>query len=330
MLTLLLALGLGFGLLLSSTCSGLETGVFSLNRVRLRVRAESGDRRAVRLQGVMSRTEDAFIALLLGNTVADYVSTVCLTSLLMLAAVSPALTEVYTTLILTPLVLVFGGIIPKDWFRRECERLMYLLAVPLYVGVLAARGTGLVFVLRGLSTRLNRWIDPQHALRREAEPRTRTHMLQMLEEGAVSGGLSHMQRDLIARVMNTSQVRVAAVMIQRARAATVPIDIPREEFLRIARMAHFSRLPVWRGDPKRMVGFVAVFDVLTDEQKLPIAAHLREAVVLSPDERVPAALQRMQTARKPMAIVEDRQGNCLGILTVKDLVEEIVGDLEAW
>jgi CBS domain containing-hemolysin-like protein len=330
MIALLLILGVLFGLVLSGLVSGLETGIYSLNRVRLRVRADGRERRAGRLQAVMARTEDAFITLLLGNTVADYVSTICLTSLLLLAATSPAWTEVYTTLILTPLVLVFGGIIPKDWFRRDCERLMYLFATPLHVGVALTRVTGLVYVLRALTARLNRWLGQSGGSNNPSEVLPRTHMLQMLEEGAVSGGLSRMQRDLMERVVNVTHVRVASVMIPRARAATVPLDIPREEFLRIARMAHFSRLPVWRGDPRRMVGFVAVFDILTDEKKQPIAAHLREAVTLAPDDRVPAALQKMQQARKPMAIVEDRQSQCLGILTIKDLVEEIVGDLEAW
>jgi CBS domain containing-hemolysin-like protein len=185
-------------------------------------------------------------------------------------------------------------------------------------------------VLRAVTKRLNRWIDPRHGADEEAERLPRTRMLRMLEEGAASGGLSRVQRDLISRVMNASQVRVASVMIARARAATVPIDLPREEFLRIARMAHFSRLPVWRGDPRRMVGFVSVFNVLTDEQKQPIATHIEQVAVLAPSDRVPAALLKMQQARAPLAIVEDRPGQCVGILTIKDLVEEIVGELEAW
>jgi putative hemolysin len=119
-------------------------------------------------------------------------------------------------------------------------------------------------------------------------------------------------------------------MIPRQRIAAAPLHLPRDEFLRIARMAHFSRLPVYRDDARRIVGIVNVYDVLTDRDRQPVAAHVRPPLVFSPQVSVAAALPRMQRARQAMAIVEDGAGHCLGILTVKDLVEEIVGELEAW
>ena len=138
------------------------------------------------------------------------------------------------------------------------------------------------------------------------------------------------EKDMLERVMNLSRVRLSNVMVPRRRAAIVPIDIPRADLLRIARMAHFSRLPVYRDDPRRIVGIVNVYHVLTDEQERPIAEYVSETTSLRASETVPGALVKMQQARQVMAIVVDRAGNCLGLFTIKDLVEEIVGDLEAW
>ncbi len=322
--------GVLVGLAASAFFSATETGVYSLNRVRLRVRTEQGQPAAQRLTRLMSRGEDVVITTLLGATVADYVTTIAAAGLLLHLAVSPGWVDLWVTLILTPVALVFGAVIPKDWFRREADRMMYVCGPPLAACVALSRATGLVFVLRALTHWLMRRIDPQQEAADESALAPRSLTLQLLREGAASGNLSTLQRDLIERVMNTSQVRIGSVMIPRQRAATVPVTISRDDFLRIARMAHFSRLPAWQGDPRRIVGVINVFDVLTDPVKRPMAEYVREVVKLSPGDRVPAALLKLQNARKPMAAVEDKWGNCIGILTVKDLVEEIVGDLEAW
>jgi putative hemolysin len=329
MIVISLVAGAIVALALSAFFSGTETGIYCLNRVRLRVRADQNDRRARQLTALVERPQDLVITTLVGTNVADYLATVCLTAFLLHVAVSENLAEIYATAILTPLILVFGGVIPKDWFQRESDRLMYPLALPLMWCRRVVRWTGLLPVLGRLTRVLIRWIDP---LRAEAEedllPRTRIRRL--LSEGAVSGGLSPFQRDTLERVMNISQVRLTKVMVPRQRAAIVPIDIARADLLRIARIAHFSRLPVYRDDPRKIVGIVNVYHVLTDEQEKPVAAYVQEATCLHASETVPAALLKMQRARQVMAIVVDGAGNCLGLFTIKDLVEEIVGELEAW
>jgi putative hemolysin len=254
---------------------------------------------------------------------------VCVTALLLQSAAARNLAEVYATAVLTPLILVFCGVIPKDWFQRRADQLMYPLALPLTGCRRVVRWTGLIWVLSRLTDHLTRWIDSS-GVAAETDLLPRARIRRLLSEGAVSGGLSAFQRDTLERVMNISRVRLANIMIPRRRAAIVPIDIPRDELLRIARMAHFSRLPVYRDDPRRIVGIVNVYDVLTDEQEKPIAEYVRPVTALPATDTVPAALLKLQRAREVMGIVTDRAGSCLGLFTMKDLVEEIVGDLEAW
>lgn len=327
--TILLLLGALLTLALSAFFSGTETGTYCLNRVRLRVRADRGDPAARRLADLMRRQEELVIANLFGTSAVDYLFTVCITTLLLNLAFAAHQVEFYATLIVTPLMLVFGALVPKEWFRRESDRLMYPLALSLAACVKLARLTGLPWLLQKLTRALVRRIDPARAAQEEGLF-SRGHMLRLLQEGATRGGLTVFQRDLIDRVLNVSQVRVGSVMIPRARIAAVPVDLPREDFLRIARMAHFSRLPVYEGDPARIIGIINVYDVLTDEERKSIAAHVREALFLQPDESVPRVLLKLQQNRQAMAIVRDRNEKCVGILTIKDLVEEIVGDLEAW
>lgn len=326
-------LGLAIGALiavgLSAFFSGTETGIYCVNRVRLRVRSDQNEMRARRLASLLERPQELVITTLLGTNAVDYIATVCVTAFLLHTTQSTSLAEIYTTAIMTPIILVFGGVIPKDWFRRESDRLMYGLALPLAGCRRVARWTGLVWALGMLTRHLIRWIDPLRAgLEEDLLPRARIRRL--LSEGAVSGGLSPFQRETLERVMSISQVRLTKVMVPRQRAVTVPVDIPRDDLLRIARMAHFSRLPVYRDNPRRIVGIVNVYHVLTDEEQRPIAEYVQEVTTLQATETVPAALLKMQQARQVMAIVTDDAGNCLGLFTIKDLVEEIVGELEAW
>ena len=123
--------GAVLALLLSAFFSGTETGIYCLNHVRLSVRAARRDVRAVRLRLLMHRPQDLVITTLLGTNVADYLATVFVTALLLHLSVAENLAEVYATVVLTPLILVFGGVMPKDWFRRESDHLMYACATPL-------------------------------------------------------------------------------------------------------------------------------------------------------------------------------------------------------
>ena len=329
MIEIALVIGTILSLAASAFFSGAETGVYCLNRVRLNVRADQQDSRARQLARLMQRSQELVMTTLLGTNVADYLATACVTALLLRLVAERSLAEIYATAILTPLVLVFGGVIPKDWFQRQSDRLMYVLVPVLGACHRVARWTGLVWSLGKLTSALIRRIDPQQALlEQELLPRARMRLL--LTEGAASGGLSDFQRDTLERVMKISRVRLARVMVPQQRAAIVPIDIKREDLLRIARMAHFSRLPVYRKDPRRIIGIINVYHVITDNQERPIPEYVQPATFLQASETVPSALLKLQQARQVMGIVTNSRGECLGVFTMKDLVEEIVGELEAW
>ena len=320
--------GVVAGLLLSGLVSALETGSYCLNRVGLRVRQEQKEPAGVRLGRVMSRHEDLVITALLGNTIADYVCSTCMTAMLLQLGRSDHEAELYATLALTPFLLVFGGILPKEVMRRRADSLMYRLSRVSTFCVALGRATGLLWLLRNFSRAVVRRIDPRAD--NEAPLLPRQSMQLMLQEGAARGGLSGFQRNMIDRIMNLAHVRVGQVMIPRQRTAMAPIDQARDDFLRIARMAHFSRLPVWKGDARNIVGVVNVYDVITDAARRPIADHARPPVTLRATDTVPAALQKMQQARQAMAIVVDAGNHCVGLLTIKDLAEEIIGELEVW
>jgi CBS domain containing-hemolysin-like protein len=325
----LLIVGTIVSLAMSGLFSGVETGIYCLNRVRLRLRSEQRRPAALRVAALMERREDLIITMLIGTTLADYFASAFVAALLLQAAVAPAATEVYTTLIMTPLIFAFGNAIPKNWFQRNADGLMYPLAPLLLTFERVARFTGLLPVLRGLTHLVVRLADRGGVVERDAVlPRVKT--LRLLREGAVRGGLTPAQSEMIDRVLRLSEVRISRVMIPLRRTAVVSSDVSRDDFLRLSRMAHFSRFPVRGEREDQIVGVLNAYDVLADPRERPIEEHIREPMQLNMNEPVSSALLRMQGSRRAMAIVVNRSGACVGVLTVKDLVEEIVGDLAAW
>ncbi|MBI5865655.1 MAG: DUF21 domain-containing protein [Planctomycetes bacterium] len=330
MLTALLLAAAALGVLASSFVSAVETGSYVLNRVRLRVLSEQGNARARALAHVMQRPEDLVVALLLANTLVDFLTSNCVLHLLRRGDASAHRAELFTTLIMTPIILVFGGVIPKDLFQREADRWMYPLAQPIRGAVLLGRWVGIVPLMRVLTRALTRWIDPAQAQSDETGV-PRMHVRRLLHEGAARGGLTVFQRDTLDRVLNIAQVRVADVMVPRARAAIISLDIGRADFLRVARMAHFSRMPAHQpGDPRRIVGIINVHDVIADLETRPIREYAQPALCVQDGETVPAAMLKLQNSRQVMGVAVDGAGNCVGLFTMKDLVEEIVGGLEVW
>lgn len=327
--TIALIIAALFALLASAFFSGMETGVYCLNRVRLRVRSDSGEPGARRLAALMERPDALVITALVGTNIADYCLTISVAALVVAAGASTSGVELYTTLISTPLVLVFGGILPKDLFNRFADTWMYVVSSPIALCRGLVRYSGVLWLMQRAPEALLRLVDPAHKLADDAVvPRARVRRL--LHEGAARGGLSQFQRETIERVMDLSQVPLSRVLVSLRRAATVPETISRNDFLRIARMAHFSRLPVYRASPTDVLGYVHVFDILMDPQKRPIRDYVRPIFGLREDESVAAALVRMQRAHEVIAIVRDRRGVAVGLLTMKDLAEEIVGELQAW
>jgi putative hemolysin len=321
------------GFLIAGLANGIETGLYRLNRIRLRLRAESGDRRAGILLGLLADLRGMIIVCLLGTNGGTYLATAVATGLV--AATGWVKTdfgvEVLTTLLLTPLLFVFADVAPKSFFTAEADHWLYPMARPLRAAYLVLRKTGLVPALNGLSNLVLR--VAKRAGVEGTEPFTpRQRLRTVLSESAAEGVITGYQHELVDRVLNLREKLAGNVMIPLGRVASVPIDISRAAFIEELRKHSYSRLPVWEGRRESVVGIVHINDVLAvkgESMDLP-ALMRRQVVTVAPEMPVGQAMFHLRQARAAMAIVQDAKGRAVGILTVKDLVEEIVGELEAW
>jgi len=316
-------------LLASGFYSGTEMGLYSANRVRIQLQA--GHRPygpAAMLLGLIKHPQETVLAILLGTNVANYLLTVCGATVVTHGlAMSGDQADFYVPLVLAPLVFVFGDVVPKNWFQSDANRLMGWSAPLIQATALLFKWTGLLWVLRWLTqvvVRLTQhgwdshWTNP------------RAEVLGLLQEGGAYGALTTEQTRIIDRVMNLADVLVGAIMVPRRQVTTIPLSITQHRFHEVVRRQPHSRLPVMGKEHRQVVGIINVHDVLADEEGFSIERHLHPTLSVAANSSTAAALLQLQRAEATMAVVTDPRRGYVGIITLKDVVEEIFGGLAAW
>jgi len=160
-------------------------------------------------------------------------------------------------------------------------------------------------------------------------------MLSLFQESAASGALTGTQQDLVQRALRLARISIRETMIPWNSVVGVPAAISEDGFRALVRRYNVSRMPVLGRSSSEVLGIVDVIDVLTAlaggaSGEFKLLPHIHPAMTLIEEQSVRSAITLMQKARQTLAVVVDRQGRAIGLVTMKDLVEELVGDLENW
>lgn len=319
----LLSVLLAGGLLLSAFYSAMETGIYVLNKVRLDLLAESGHRPAKLLRRMLGNMNNVLAVLLTGTALWEYVATFALSTMFVLGGAGGN-AEWYTLALGAPLLFIFCESVPKNVAQRRGDNLTYRLSYVLKLSSWAYNVCGLALLVRGFA-----WVIMKITGTRQ--PRSvigREMFSAVMAEGQASGVLTHMQSIMADRIVHIAEVRLRDVMIPMAKVAKAPPGLGREEVLHLLRTTSYSRLPV-AGADGRVLGVLDLYDVLLGDDG-EVEGKMVPPLVLSELMPVTDALYEMQRKRSVMAIVASAAGKHVGIVTVKDIVEEIVGELEAW
>ena len=308
---------------MSAFYSGVETGVYRLNRIRLRRGREAGDPRALTLSRLLKDPRSFVLATLVGNNIANYGISAVFTALM--AALSPRYAEVLATLALSPVLLVFAEILPKSVFHSYANKLMYRLSWLLAV-------SHRVFwpvtqLLKGVTV----VIDRVFGVPPEAERRlTVRRLFDYFTEGTREGALSREQHAMARNVMKFVETPVEQAMIPLEEVKMISEDASADE-LRATLSEHpHTRIPVYRGEPRRVVGVVHLIDFLCAEGQPGIGELVRPVPSVRATESVGQAFDALQREKQVMGVVRDAQQRAVGIVTMKDLVEEVVGEIHEW
>ena len=312
------------GLLLSALFSGMETGVYSLNRVRLLVRAGRGDRQAIRLQREFADSNRLLSTLLIGNNIANYMGIFGVAGILTELGYGPTQVIVINAAILIPLLFVFGETLPKDLFRTHSDRWSYTLSTWFVATRRILSWTGLVPIVKGFGAIVTKLFGGSEHL-----PLTeRQRISNLMKEGVVSGALSVEQTILADRALSLGNRSVADEMIPWEEVASISADANEDE-RKHKQQTKFTRLPVL-DSTGLVVGTLSILDMLLTKDKLP-GALMTDAMLLGPATTVRTALRTMRSQHQTLAVVVDPSNEKpLGLVTLKNLVEPFTGKLAAW
>lgn len=314
------------GLAGSALCSGLETGAYSANRVRLHLMEHAGDAGAKRLRRLLEKPTALLASLLVGNNIANYLQATALTVITSYWGFSDAGVIVFNVLIVTPIIFVFCETVPKDIFAAHADRLMPRLSPVLTAMVAVLRGVGVLPLIDWLGRRTA--FSARTGDEALAQPRHQFELL--VKEGVGDGMMSDEQSAIVDRVLDFADLRVGEEMTPWNKVVRVGIDEPPARLWRLAESSSISRFPATDA-AGRVVGVVSLYDALrhTPETAPPIAKLVKPAPVFDHEITLREALARMRNDQSPIAIVT-RNGRPAGIVTFKDLVEPITGELASW
>jgi CBS domain containing-hemolysin-like protein len=314
----------GVCLLLEMFFAGAELSVISCDRIALRKDVEAGSRPAQLLEQFLDNKQRFLATTLLGTQMSVIVSTVTMTYALH-KVVSTDRAELYLLACMTPLLVIFGEIVPKTIGQQSADSWARRLVYPLWLA--SKLFSPVVVPLTHLSTAL---LKRMHVPERKLVTREELELLLKTPLNASRRGeITEGERRMISRIFDFTDTTVADVMMPLSDVVALSETADLATASRQIEETQYTRFPVFRERVDRVVGSVHAFDILKAGQSDQKIGMLARAPIFVPGNQ-PAVdlLVELQRARQGMAIVVDEYGGAVGIATIEDILEEIVGEIE--
>jgi CBS domain containing-hemolysin-like protein len=304
--------------------SGTEMAMVSVNRARLRQRAGEGERGAQLVEQLLARPQVMLATTLLGTNLGTV--TFSVTVALYLVGSQADSGELLAIGVVTPTTLLFGEMVPKTLFQQYADQLAPRLAYPLTVASLILRPA--VWVMSGMAGFMSRLLG----IERERAFVTREELALLIEgDGSPRSEIKEHEREMIANVLDLTDQEVGDVMVPLSEVTALPEDTTVAEAIAVVADKQHSRMPIYRSRVDDIVGVLHAFDMLQvppSERERPVGELARQVRFVPTSQRAVDLLVELQGTGKQMAVVVDEYGGAIGVVTIEDILEEIVGEIE--
>jgi len=322
-----------FGLVLLLLCfsaffSGSETSLTAASRARMHQLEKDGDKRATLVSKLLNMRERLLGAILLGN---NFVNTLAssIMAVLMLSIVGEA-GIFYATIITTALIVVFAEVLPKTYAISQPDKMALHIVRP--ISLIVTLLAPIVTVVQAIVSATLRLFGVDIT----ASPYTAMDEIRgAVDLGHQEGDVAKRARDQIIGVLELGELTVEEVMIHRKNLAMIDADEPPENIVKHVLASGHTRIPLWREDKDNVIGILHAKDLLMalsktdgDIASINIKRIVREAWFVPETTSVVQQLRAFQQKREHFALVVDEYGSLMGVLTLEDIIEEIVGDIQ--
>lgn len=310
-------------LALSAFFSSNETALMSVNKIRLRSLADEGNKRAAMALDILeNQTPKLLSAILIGNNIVN------------ISASSLATTLAYSfggymvsivTLILTVLILIFGEITPKNYATINAEKIT-LRYIPIFKFLMTIM-TPVIFIINLFSRGVMRLmrVDPDAASKAMTEEELRTIVDVSHEDGVIESD----EKEMIYNVFDLGDATAKDIMVPRVHVTFADVESTYDELIEIFREDKFTRLPVYKDSQNNIVGIINMKDLLLYDknEEFVIDRFLRKPHFTYETKSISDLLVEMKDSTFNIAIVLDEYGDMAGLITLEDILEEIVGEI---
>lgn len=315
-------LGIVILIAFSAFFSGSEIAFASVNTLRLQSKADKGSKPAQVAYYICQQYDKALCTILIGNNLVNIASSSLATVIaLQLVGDSGA---IYATGVMTVLILTFGEIMPKIVAKDQSDGFVLLTAYPLRLLMLVTKP--LVIAITWILDRIAKlWGGTP-----EPDPMTADELMTMIETVEDEGVIDEDRSDLLQSAVSFGETTVEQVLTPRVDLVAIDLQDSREDILHTMETSRFSRIPVYEEDIDSIQGILYLnhaYRVLADAPDTPIRDLLLPAVFLHRSTRLPIAMRELRSRRLQMAVVLDDFGGTCGVVTLEDILEEIVGDI---
>lgn len=309
--------------LLSAFFSASEMSYSSCSRLRLEHQRDKGDKKASIAVRIREKFDDALSAILVGNNLVNIAAS-SLGSLAVMAVLSDRYAWI-STLILTVVVVIFGETIPKITAKKNATRYALRFARPVRFLMIVLKPV--TFVVVGLVSLITRLLPDVVEEDSEVALQELHTMIDIAENEDV---LDEDASELVSAAIDFADISASEVMTARVDIIGIDIDDPWEEILHTIDKSPFSRIPVFEGSVDHVIGILSLnrfLKAMIDRDKVEIRKLLLPTCYVYKTMKLPAVLSSLRNAQQHLAVVTDEYGGTLGVVSMEDVLEELVGDI---
>ncbi len=306
---------------LSAYFSATETAFSSLNRIRLKNMASGGNRRAQTALSLSENYDELLSTILVGNNIVNIASTSIATTLFV-AALGGSAGPTVSTVVMTVVVLIFGEVSPKSLAKENAESFAMFSAPLLRVLVVVLKPVNFLF------TQLKKGLHKIFRVKSDYSM-TDSELLTIVEEAEQGGGIDEDEGAMLRNVIEFDDIEAIDIMTPRVDVEAVSFDAKKDDVAALFRSTGFSRLPVYKETIDSIIGVIHEKDFYSfvwDTQQ-EIDSIIKPAEFIPPSMKVSALLKSLQQSKSHIAVIIDEFGGTEGIVTLEDVLEELVGEI---
>lgn len=308
--------------LLSAFFSASETAISTVNRIRMRNYADEGNKKAQKVIHMADNYDKTLSTILVGNNIVNIafasLSTMLFTNLFGVSGVGVA------TLVSTVVVLLFGEILPKSMAKEFADTFALTVAYPLYWVMLVL--TPVVYIFIGIKKGIMRIFKPQ----KKQVSVTEQELKYIIEEIEDEGVLEKQESELVRSALDFDEITAEEILTPRVDVVSVEAGASTETIKNLLIEEHYSRIPVYEDSIDNIIGVLYSKDFFTAYIKgteFSIRDMLQSVIFIPPSKKISELFSELQKSKSHLAVVTDQYGGNMGIVTLEDILEELVGEI---